>query len=102
MNRTLLLCAILLQTAFLSTALICVEVASFAQTAGAQEHKLERGGKVSVSNHNGSISIRGWDKDVIEATAIGKGQSEPSAVKISEERPGVVSIGADSERGHRE
>jgi len=102
MNRTRLLLPILLRTALLSTASICVEAASIAQTAGGQEHKLERGGKVSVSNHNGSISIRGWDKDVIEATATGKGQAGPSTVKISEEHPGVISITVDSERGRHE
>jgi DUF4097 and DUF4098 domain-containing protein YvlB len=91
-----------LHPVFLLTCSLTVQAALLAQTPVNQEHKLERGGKVSVNNHNGSISIRGWDKDVIEATATGKGQAEPSPVKISEDRPGMLSITADGERGRHE
>jgi len=91
-----------LRVVFLLSFSLTVQTALRAQTPAVQEHKLERGGKVSISNRNGSISITGWDKDVIEATVTGKDRSDPSAVKISEDRPGMVSITADGERGRHE
>src|SRR5437762_9057199 len=33
--------------------------------------KLPRGGKVTISSRSGHIVVSGWDKDVVEATAIG-------------------------------
>jgi hypothetical protein len=86
----------------LLTGSLAVQVALCAQTPASQEHKLERGGKVLISNRNGSISIKGWDRDVIEASASGNNRSELSAVKISEDRPGMISITADGERGRHE
>lgn len=33
--------------------------------------KLARGGKVAISNRSGQIIVRGWDRDVVEASATG-------------------------------
>ncbi len=42
-----------------------------AQTIAAQTQsfKLERGGRVSIINSAGQITVKGWDRDTIEATA---------------------------------
>ncbi|HLL77700.1 MAG TPA: DUF4097 family beta strand repeat-containing protein [Pyrinomonadaceae bacterium] len=48
--------------------------------AGRVQIKLERGSKVAVSNRYGRITITGWDRDTVEATATGpKG---PEAVQV--------------------
>jgi len=48
--------------------------------AGRVQIKLERGSKVAVSNRYGRITITGWDRDTVEATATGpKG---PEAVQL--------------------
>lgn len=102
MKRLILHYPMLLQAAFLAITPIWPEVILFCQTPVVQEHRLERGGKVTVTNHNGSISIRGWDKDVIEALVIAKDHSEPSSVKISEDHPGSVSITVDNQQNRHE
>jgi len=103
MNKTTLVRLFLSQRqVFLLIYSLTMQAGLPAQTPANQEHKLERGGKVSVSNRKGSISITGWDRDVIQATATGKGRSEPAPVKISEDHPGVFSVTADGERGRRE
>src|SRR5207249_9591609 len=65
-----------------------------AQIAGEQERKLERGGKVSVRNPAGPISITGWDRDTIQATAVRTGRDETVRINITEDsqHAGVVSI----------
>jgi hypothetical protein len=42
-----------------------------AQTSAAQTEsfKLDRGGKVSIVNNAGQITVKGWDRDTIEASA---------------------------------
>src|SRR5918998_2556013 len=48
--------------------------------AGRVQIKLERGSKVAVSNRYGRITVTGWDRDTVEATATGpKG---PEAVQL--------------------
>ena len=53
---------------------------SINNNAGRVQIKLERGSKVAVSNRYGRITITGWDRDTVEATATGpKG---PEAVQV--------------------
>jgi DUF4097 and DUF4098 domain-containing protein YvlB len=47
--------------------------------------KLERGGKVVVSNRNGQIRITGWDSDMVEARAEGEEGSEAVQVRVTGE-----------------
>jgi Toastrack DUF4097 len=51
--------------------------------------KLERGGKISVNNSSGPITIQGSDRDTIEAKAV---SSEPVGIRIyqSPNRPVIV------------
>ncbi len=38
------------------------------------QHKLERGGQVSVLNPKGSVAIQGWDQETVEAVATRQGK----------------------------
>jgi len=38
------------------------------------QHKLERGGQVSVHNPKGSVAIQGWDQETVEAVATRQGK----------------------------
>src|SRR5205809_2643069 len=82
-----------------STALVLSEKAG-TQVAGEQEHKLQHGGKVSVRNPAGPISITGWDRDTIQATAVRTGREETVRINITEDsqHAGVVSITPALER----
>src|SRR5215471_18962567 len=62
----------LLRERFADLALWVIFWAAFATPLPAptnreSQHKLERGGRVSVSNHHGSISILGWDEETVQA-----------------------------------
>jgi DUF4097 and DUF4098 domain-containing protein YvlB len=76
-----------------STAPVLSEKAG-TQVAGEQEHKLQHGGKVSVRNPVGPISITGWDRDTIQATAVRTAREETVRINITEDsqHAGVVSI----------
>ncbi len=51
---------------------------------GEVKAKLDRGGRVIVSNRVGNISITGWDQDTIEATATGE-ESGSVPIQVSGE-----------------
>jgi hypothetical protein len=61
--------------------------------------KLERGGRVAISNRFGHITIMGWDRDTIEATATKENTAEPIQVKITADsaRGGLLRITPDLE-----
>lgn len=55
--------------------------------------KLERGGKVSISNRSGKITVTGWDRDRIEATATDEEESVQIPVVVNEDQaPGNVRL----------
>jgi DUF4097 and DUF4098 domain-containing protein YvlB len=65
--------------------------------------KLERGGKVVVSNRNGMIRITGWDSDMVEARAEGEEGPEAVQVRVAGEGPRsrvALSVPAVGGRGH--
>jgi hypothetical protein len=65
--------------------------------------KLERGGKVIVSNRNGLIRITGWDGDMVEASAEGEEGPEAVQVRVTGDAPRsrvVLSVPAIGGRGH--
>ncbi len=65
--------------------------------------KLERGGKVLVSNRNGLIKITGWDGDMVEASAEGEEGPEAVQVRVTGDAPRsrlVLSVPASGGRGH--
>lgn len=65
--------------------------------------KLERGGKVVVSNRNGQIRITGWDSDMVEARAEGEEGSEAVQVRVTGEASRsrvALSVPAFGRRGH--
>lgn len=47
------------------------------------EQKLERGGKVFINNFAGQVTVTGWDRDVVEATAVDEEDSEKLQVQVS-------------------
>ena len=51
--------------------------------AGRVQIKLERGSKVAVSNRYGRITITGWDRDTVEATATGPKGAEAVHVEMT-------------------
>jgi hypothetical protein len=57
---------------FIFTLALAVAPAIAAQASDRQAEgfKLERGGRVSIVNNAGQITVRGWDRDTIEASAI--------------------------------
>lgn len=50
--------------------------------ANRKEVILERGGQVVVRNEFGRVSVSGWDRDIVRATATRSGGDEPIAVSI--------------------
>lgn len=65
--------------------------------------KLERGGKVIVSNRNGLIRVTGWDGDMVEASAEGEEGPEAVQVRVTGDAPRsrvVLSVPATGGRGH--
>src|SRR2546427_1822644 len=94
MNRKPLLTLLFSLAACTYTAGSALGAAPAAQVPGEQERKLERGGKVSVRNPAGPISITGWDRDTIQATAVRTGREETVRINITEDsqHAGVVSI----------
>src|SRR5687767_6605178 len=65
--------------------------------------KLERGGKVIVSNRNGLIRITGWDGEMVEASAEGEEGPEAVQVRVTGDAPRsrvVLSVPAIGGRGH--
>ncbi len=55
--------------------------------------KLERGGKVSISNRTGKITVTGWDRDHIEATATDEeGTARIPVVADEDQAPGNVRL----------
>ncbi len=74
---------------------------------GPLTRKLERGGKVSISNRAGKITVTGWDRDRIEATATDQQDSAQVLVVANEEpNPGNIrlTVGRSAARageGHR-
>ncbi|HYP27754.1 MAG TPA: DUF4097 family beta strand repeat-containing protein [Blastocatellia bacterium] len=64
-----------------------------ASQAAEVDLKLERGGKVSISNRAGKITVTGWDRDRVEAKATDVEDSSPLPVVASADRePGTVSL----------
>lgn len=64
--------------------------------------KLERGGRVIVSNRNGLIRITGWDGDMVEASAEGEEGPEAVQVRVTGDAPRsrvVLSVPAAGGRG---
>jgi DUF4097 and DUF4098 domain-containing protein YvlB len=67
------------------------------QDTPAQERKLERGHKVSVHNPHGGVTISGWDRDTVQATATNGDRSKTVQVKFVQDtpRPGDLLITPD-------
>jgi hypothetical protein len=68
--------------------------------------KLERGGKVTISNHFGLISVKGFDGDTVQATAINMGgtgfDKRNSLIKGDSSRMRISVEGAYGRRRGRE
>lgn len=81
-----------------ASAVIAVSLAVFAPhiATGQQraEQKLERGGKVLINHFAGQVTVTGWDRDVIEATATDEGEAEKLQVQVSgDSRRVIISVG---------
>lgn len=50
----------------------------------ASERRLARGGKVIVRNRSGRITITGWERETVQATATGTHRAEAVSVRITE------------------
>ncbi|HET9529085.1 MAG TPA: DUF4097 family beta strand repeat-containing protein [Blastocatellia bacterium] len=60
---------------------------------GQEPFKLDRGGKVSVANPSGSITINGWDRDTIEVTATVEDRMGPVRLRIrGDSRSAIISV----------
>ena len=70
--------------------------------AGRVSLKLERGGKVSVTNNSGPISITGADVDTVEAVAENYGGNAPVGIRVyqSSTRP-LISLSTSTLEGRR-
>ena len=70
--------------------LLCHEAAA-AQTESREatdaSFKLARGGKVSISNRTGSVTVQGWDRDTVEARAVDVDTSERAPIQAIEATP---------------
>jgi DUF4097 and DUF4098 domain-containing protein YvlB len=87
------------QTVYLLLAICCPSVIAVGQQTGAyQKQKIEIGSKVSIDNDYGSITVRGWDKDFIEAIAVNTNTSKTVPVFIKEDSASETSITIDSQR----
>ncbi|HWP43079.1 MAG TPA: DUF4097 family beta strand repeat-containing protein [Blastocatellia bacterium] len=69
------------------------------QAPAQQPFRLERGGKVSVTNPSGDIIITGWDRDTIEVTARGEDSASPASIRVrGDSRSAIISIPAEVRR----
>jgi hypothetical protein len=66
---------------------------------GQEPFKLDRGGKVSITNHSGEITITGWDRDTIEVTARVEERPDPVRIRVrGDSRSAIISVPAEVRR----
>lgn len=85
----------ILTLAFAAAPLISAQ-AGAAQT---QSFKLERGGKVSIVNNAGQITVKGWDRDTIEASALDDESTQARVQITGDARRARVSLSPERRYG---
>lgn len=72
------------------------------QQQPANEQRLGRGGRVIVRNRSGRVTITGWDRDTVQATATRDGQTEAVIIRMTEDASGGGALLIAPEVEHRE
>ncbi len=97
------------QILFISIVFLLGPATAAAQTesreAGDVSFKLARGGKVSISNRSGDVTVQGWDRDTVEARAVDVETSERApiqAIEATTSRIRLVISGGEARRHGRD